>query len=154
MCGGRSLILRNSEHPRGIDLGPARNSFDIGKGTRQQAKYRVAARLYSNPRQRRKEPEFIALIGAIASQAIADARAGRFATADIAEMVPAYRHVQGLSDSDPVDLEDVADWLRKDATDWLADLGVRVDVDERELADAKNSLLSFLQREPAIRKVA
>lgn len=149
------MILRNGEHPRGIDLGPARNSFMIGRGARTSAASAVARRLYGNHKNRRREPEFVALIAAIASQAITDARAGQFASKDIVEMVPAYRDDRGLQEGDPVDLEDVADWLRTDARDWLQAFGIRIEaIDHRELVDAKNALLSQMQHEPVIRKVA
>ena len=149
------MILRNSQNPRGVDLGPAANSFHVGTGGRSRAAYRVANRLYSNPRKRRREPEFVALIAAIASQAIADARTGKFTTDDIVKMTPAYRNAQGLGEHDPVDLESVAEWLRADAREWLLDFGIRIEnVDARDLTDAKNELLRELQREPVIRKVA
>lgn len=148
------MILRNSQNPRGVDLGPAQNPFAVGTGGGSRLAHRIANQLYSNPRRHRREPEFVALIAGIANQAILDARAGRFATEDVVSMLPAYRNAAGLSETDPVDLETAADWLRTDAAEWLADFGIRLDVDQRDLNDAKNALLSELQREPVIKRVA
>lgn len=127
----------------------------VGTGSRSRGAYRVANQLYGNHKNRRREPEFVALIAGIASQAITDARAGKFASEDIAEMVPAYRNDKGLGESDPVDLEAVAEWLREDALDWLQAFGIRIEaVDHREIVEAKNALLGYLQHEPEIKKVA
>lgn len=148
-------MLKHLGGGRVIDMGPAQNAFHVGSGVRRRQAYSVATRLYGNHSKRRREPEFVALIAAIAGQAIADARSGKFATKDIVSMSPAFRFATGLPEDANVDLEDVASWLRADAEAWLEDFGiVQEKVDERELADAKNHLLSELQREPQIRKVA
>lgn len=143
------MILRNGTYPGGIDLGPARNPFQVGSGTSRvhRQRSRVAAQLYAKRVGARADSNLVALAAAVVRQAIADASDGSINVGDVAAMADVYRLAQGLDDK-PAPLDDIRAWLREDAERFLQDLGLPAQVDRTAIDDAYQSLLTHLQHEP------
>lgn len=145
------MILRNGSHPGGIDLGPARNSFQVGTGAghASQRRSRIAAQLYARRTTTKTDPSLLALAAATVRRAIKDARSGSLPVGELGDMLDVYRVACAIPDNEPVSLDAVHEWLRSSAESFLRDMGIpgeRVDVDEMD--DAFTGLINYLQREP------
>jgi hypothetical protein len=143
------MILRDSQHPKGLDCGDAQNLFRVrggGLASRDRYKSRIAQALFCPPARRGPDPRYLALAAAQIRQAIADAQQGIISPTELDQVGAAYRLAHGIDVGTPVLRSDIRDWLRREAAAWLADQGIAAD--RAQLDAAYSGLMTSLRHEP------